>query len=82
MELSDADPVRRVLAGDVAAFETLVARYRDRYARYAVHMLGSREDAEEAVQDAFVRAYRSLAARAMNQVDSLAFIAQVAAEYR
>lgn len=61
MELSDADAVRRVLAGDVAAFETLVARYRDRYARYAVHMLGSREDAEEAVQDAFVRAYRSLA---------------------
>ena len=50
-----------MLAGDVAAFETLVARYRDRYARYAVHMLGSREDAEEAVQDAFVRAYRSLA---------------------
>jgi RNA polymerase sigma-70 factor (ECF subfamily) len=61
VELSDADAVRRVLAGDVAAFETLVARYRDRYARYAVHMLGSREDAEEAVQDAFVRAYRSLA---------------------
>lgn len=61
MELSDADAVRRVLAGDVAAFETLVVRYRDRYARYAVHMLGSREDAEEAVQDAFVRAYRSIA---------------------
>ena len=61
MELSDADAVRRVLQGDVAAYETLVTRYRDRYARYAVHMLGSREDAEEAVQDAFVRAYRSLA---------------------
>ena len=56
MELSDADAVRRVLAGDVAAFETLVARYRDRYARYAVHMLGSREDAEEAVQEVFVAA--------------------------
>src|SRR5256885_940073 len=38
----------------------LVARYRDRLARYAVHMLGNREDAEEALQDAFVRAYRSL----------------------
>src|SRR5919107_3071820 len=61
VELSDAELVRRVLAGNVDAYATLVARYRDRYARYAVHMLGSREDAEEALQDAFVRAYRSLA---------------------
>lgn len=39
----------------------IVARYRAHYGRYAVRMLGSREDAEEALQDAFVRAYRSLA---------------------
>ena len=39
----------------------LVDRYRDRYARYALHMLGNREDAQEALQDAFMRAYRSLA---------------------
>jgi RNA polymerase sigma-70 factor, ECF subfamily len=57
---SDADAVRRVLGGDTDAYATLVARYRDRLARYAVHMLGDREDAEEALQDAFVRAYRSL----------------------
>ena len=43
------------------AYAVLVARYRDRFARYAVRMLGNREDAEEALQDAFVRAYRSLA---------------------
>jgi RNA polymerase sigma-70 factor (ECF subfamily) len=59
--LSDAEIVARVLAGDVEAFAGLVARYRDRYARYAYHMLGNREDAEEALQDAFTRAYRSLA---------------------
>src|SRR5437660_8322774 len=58
---SGVDVVRRVLGGDPAAYATLVARYRDRLARYAVHMLGNREDAEEALQDAFVRAYRSLA---------------------
>jgi RNA polymerase sigma-70 factor (ECF subfamily) len=52
--------VARVLRGDVEAFRVLVERYRDRYARYAVHMLGNREDAEEALQDAFTRAYRSL----------------------
>lgn len=58
---SDALTVARVLRGDVDAFAVLVARYRDRYARYAFHMLGNREDAEEALQDAFTRAYRSLA---------------------
>lgn len=58
---SDAALVRRVRAGDTAAYAELVARYRDRLGRYALHMLGNREDAEEALQDAFVRAYRSLA---------------------
>jgi len=58
---SDADLVGRVLAGDTGAYAGLVARYRDRLGRYAVHMLGDREDAEEALQDAFVRGYRSLA---------------------
>lgn len=58
---SDAVIVSRVLRGDVEAFGVLVGRYRDRYARYAFHMLGNREDAEEALQDAFTRAYRSLA---------------------
>ncbi|HEX5436516.1 MAG TPA: RNA polymerase sigma factor [Gemmatimonadaceae bacterium] len=59
--MTDAAVVRRVLAGDVEAFALLVDRYYDRYARYATHMLGSREDAEEVLQDAFLRAYRSLA---------------------
>ena len=58
---SDAEIVRRVQEGDTAAFAVLVARYRDRLGRYALRMLGDREDAEEALQDAFVRAYRSLA---------------------
>ena len=58
---SDAVIVARVLRGDMKAFRVLIERYRDRYARYAVHMLGNREDAEEALQDAFTRAYRSLA---------------------
>ncbi len=57
---TDADIISRVLGGDVEAYGVLVSRYRDRYARYALHMLGNREDAEEALQDAFTRAYRSL----------------------
>jgi RNA polymerase sigma-70 factor (ECF subfamily) len=58
---SDAVIVARVLDGEVDAYAELVARYRERFGRYALHMLGNREDAEEALQDAFTRAYRSLA---------------------
>lgn len=61
VEPSDAELVRRVRTGDIGAYGALVARYRDRLGRYAVHMIGDREDAEEALQDSFVRAYRSLA---------------------
>ncbi len=58
VEPSDAELVRRVRAGDTRAYGALVSRYRDRLGRYAVHMIGDREDAEEALQDSFVRAYR------------------------
>src|SRR3954453_20430169 len=57
---TDAQIVARVLRGDAELYAELVKRYRDRYARYALHMLGNREDAEEALRDAFTRAYRSL----------------------
>jgi RNA polymerase sigma-70 factor (ECF subfamily) len=57
---TDGGLVRRVLAGDTAAYGALVARYRDRLARYATRVLGNQADAEEALQDAFVRGYRSL----------------------
>ena len=58
---SDAAVIQRVLAGDVEAFALLVDRHHARMARYAFHLLGSEAEAEEAVQDSFVRAYRSLA---------------------
>lgn len=59
-EPSDGAVVRQVLAGDTEAYRLLVARHRERLGRFALQMLGNREDAEEALQDAFVRAYRSL----------------------
>ena len=58
---SDDVVVQRVRAGDVEAFALLVDRHHARLARYALHLLGDRADAEEQVQEAFVRAYRSLA---------------------
>ena len=57
---SDAAVVRRVLDGDVEAFAVLVARHKDRGGRFALAMLGDRDEAEEALQDSFVRAFRGL----------------------
>ena len=53
--------VRRVLAGETQLYAVLVERYRDRLGRYAVRMLGELADAEDVVQETFVRGYRSLA---------------------
>ncbi len=53
--------MRRVLAGESQVYARLVERYRDRLGRYAVRMLGNVADAEDALQDTFVRGYRSLA---------------------
>jgi RNA polymerase sigma-70 factor, ECF subfamily len=58
---SDALIVERVRDGDVDAFRFLVTRHYGGLLRYAMRMLGNTADAEEAVQDTFVRAYRSLA---------------------
>ena len=58
-EESDGLLVRRVLAGEIEAYAGLVERYRDRLGRYATRMLGNPADAEEALQDSFVRGYRS-----------------------
>jgi RNA polymerase sigma-70 factor (ECF subfamily) len=57
----DAIIVAKVLAGDTEAYATLVGRYQDEYIRFAVRMLGSHDDADEALQSAFLRAYRALA---------------------
>jgi RNA polymerase sigma-70 factor (ECF subfamily) len=57
---SDQDLVREVLAGNVEAFAGLVRRYRQTYARFATRMLGDRDDAEDALQSAFLRAFRGL----------------------
>jgi RNA polymerase sigma-70 factor, ECF subfamily len=46
--------------GDVTAFEQLVARYDGKLLRIAQHVTHNREDSEDAVQDAFLKAYQHL----------------------
>lgn len=57
----DAVVVAAVLGGDTFAYSVLLSRYRDAYTRYAVRLLGNREDADDALQSAFIRAFRNLA---------------------
>jgi len=59
--MTDATLVRRVLDGDSRAFTTLVERHLQPCLRFATRMLGGRHDAEDATQEALLRAYRALA---------------------
>jgi RNA polymerase sigma-70 factor (ECF subfamily) len=53
--------VRAAKAGDISAFEELVRRYDRNVFRIAQHITHNREDAEDVVQDAFLKAYENLA---------------------
>jgi len=57
---SDAALVARGRGGDVRAFDELVRRHQQTVYRLAYRLLGDREDAGDATQEAFVRAYENL----------------------
>ncbi len=59
--MTDAELVTRTRDGDSDAFGLLVARYYDACWRFAYHMLGERADAEDVLQETFLRAYLALA---------------------
>ncbi len=52
--------VRAAKAGDIGAFEQLVHRYDRNVFRIAQHITQNREDAEDVVQDAFLKSYENL----------------------
>jgi len=59
-EDTDLAVVHAAKQGDVRAFEELVRRYQGMVFRVAQHITGSREDAEEVAQEAFLKAFRNL----------------------
>src|SRR6266852_443492 len=61
MEQSDASAVAQVRAGNSDAFRVLVERHSRSVFRLAFRMTGNEQDAEDLVQETFLRAYRQVA---------------------
>jgi len=60
MELTDATFVARARAGEGDAFRVLVERHSRALFRLAFRMTGNQQDAEDVVQESFLRAYKQL----------------------
>lgn len=58
--LEDAEKVAAALGGDLQAFEDLVNKYQRQAVVVSYRLLGNHDDARDVVQDAFVKAFRSL----------------------
>ncbi|MCX7757400.1 MAG: sigma-70 family RNA polymerase sigma factor [candidate division WOR-3 bacterium] len=60
LPVADSELVKRAQAGDNLAFTELVKRYEHKVYNIAYRMLGSEEEAKDAMQDVFIRVYRFL----------------------
>ncbi len=60
MNETDKEIIEQVMGGNPRAFGRLVDRHKAKAMALAMRMLRNREDAEEALQDAFVRMYKAL----------------------
>ena len=58
--LTDRDLIVAASKGQVAAFVSLIDRYRDMRTRFAMRMLGDYDAADDALQAAFVRAFQTI----------------------
>src|SRR4030067_2155175 len=60
LDLSDQTLVEKVKKGDYQAFEGLVNRYEGKVYRLSMRMLRNQQDAEDALQEAFLQVHRGL----------------------
>jgi RNA polymerase sigma factor (sigma-70 family) len=58
--IGDITYIRQILAGKTSDFSYIVDRHKDKAFNLAFRICGSREEAEEIIQDSFLKAYRSL----------------------
>lgn len=56
---ADLEALRRTAAGDAEAFAPLVERHQERLVRLCARMLGDPDEARDAAQEVFLKAYRS-----------------------
>ncbi len=56
----DLSTVRRVQAGDVAAFDQLILKYRERLYSIIYNLCSNREDAADLTQETFIKAFSSI----------------------
>jgi RNA polymerase sigma-70 factor (ECF subfamily) len=59
-EIADLTLVRRAQGDDVAAYDELVRRYQERIYATVYHMTSNHEDANDLVQETFIKAFRAL----------------------
>lgn len=59
---SDTALITRAQKADVAAFNEIVARYKNKIYNYLLRMTGSQDDAEDLTQEVFVRMYTNIGA--------------------
>ncbi|MBE7035215.1 MAG: sigma-70 family RNA polymerase sigma factor [Ruminococcaceae bacterium] len=56
--MSEQEQIQKAQAGDLAAYELLIAAYESKILNYCYRMLGNRADAEDAAQEVFVKVFR------------------------
>ncbi len=57
-KLPDEDVIEKFQNGDLVAFDVIVARYKEQLINYIITFLNDRHDAEDVVQDTFVKVYK------------------------
>jgi len=80
VETSDAEAVERTLAGARDTYRVLVERHSRNVFRMAYRMTGNRQDAEEVVQEAFLRGYQKLR-QFQGQANFGTWVYRIAANY-